>query len=413
MARMSEIRALEKLRCLPDGVRPVVLTTIVAGLSLFFSVPVSAQVTLLHATACGAAIFPSVSCAVPATGAGNLLVVGWSASYGNTPTTLNITDNVGNSYTQAGNAWAVDTSAGQMVDIWYAKNSRSGATSITITPSATVNAAATIWEFTGADTAAPLDKTVALNTQPATTTPSGGVIATTSAGEAVVSVVVPGGSMLGLAPGNGFLSDSINFGVGWGHLLAGSVSSYSATWNTSAASYAASTVSFKASGIVGQGVPTANPLNACDLNADGVVNVQDVNSAVSMTLGQSSCSANVTGPGVCTVVTVQRVVNASLPGGACVVTSAAPPPIPLVSHAVGIGWTASPSANVAGYYVYRGTNAGGPYPVKLNATPLASLGYTDSAVSGGLTYYYVVTTVDTASNESTQSAPVSAVIPTS
>jgi hypothetical protein len=298
--------------------RGVVMIALIAGLCLF-SVPALAQISLVHATACGVATFPAAPCTIPATATGNLLVVAWSAAHGNTPTTISITDNVGNSYAQAGNARAVDAVAGQMVDIWYAKNSNSGATSVTITPSAGVTGAATIWEFSGADRTAPLDQTLVLNSQAATATPSSGSITTSSPGEAIVSVVVPAGSMVGLQAGNAFASDSINFGVGWAHLLTPSAGAYAAQWNTSAGSYAASTVSFKAAA----SGSALSALNACDLNADGVVNVLDVNRSVSMTLGQSSCTANITGSGVCTVVTVQRVVNASLPGGTCVVNSGA------------------------------------------------------------------------------------------
>jgi hypothetical protein len=56
---------------------------------------------------------------------------------------------------------------------------------------------------------------------------------------------------------------------------------------------------------------------ACDLNYDGVVTVLDVQLAVSMSLGVTPCTANINGPGVCAVTTVQRVVNAAL-GGACI-----------------------------------------------------------------------------------------------
>jgi hypothetical protein len=55
--------------------------------------------------------------------------------------------------------------------------------------------------------------------------------------------------------------------------------------------------------------------NACDLNSDGVVNSTDVNLAVQMALGQIVCTANINGAGVCNVVTVQRVINATLGQG--------------------------------------------------------------------------------------------------
>jgi hypothetical protein len=57
--------------------------------------------------------------------------------------------------------------------------------------------------------------------------------------------------------------------------------------------------------------------SACDLNFDGVVSVLDAQLAVNMSLGTTPCTANINGPGVCEVTTIQRVVNAAL-GGPCV-----------------------------------------------------------------------------------------------
>ena len=57
--------------------------------------------------------------------------------------------------------------------------------------------------------------------------------------------------------------------------------------------------------------------SACDLNFDGVISVLDAQLAVEMNLGTTPCTANINGPGVCAVTTIQRVINAAL-GGACV-----------------------------------------------------------------------------------------------
>ena len=129
------------------------------------------QLTLVHVTNCGPQTFPGTACAIPATGSGNLIVVGFQgdSSNGSGVTVGTITDNVGNSYAEAGAARAIDAAEGDMVDIWYAKNSQAGATSITITPSAIVSgSAAVIWEFSGADLTSPLDQVAVLNSQPAT-----------------------------------------------------------------------------------------------------------------------------------------------------------------------------------------------------------------------------------------------------
>src|SRR5262245_49152830 len=97
------------------------LITVAAG-CLLLSAPAWGQISLVHATSCGSGAYPATVCTVPATAAGNLIVVAWSSSFGTTPTISGMTDNVGNTYVEAGPARAVDTSAKQMVDIWYAKN---------------------------------------------------------------------------------------------------------------------------------------------------------------------------------------------------------------------------------------------------------------------------------------------------
>ena len=81
-----------------------------------------------------------------------------------------------------------------------------------------------------------------------------------------------------------------------------------------------------------------------------------------------------------------------------------------VQHSVDVNWTASTST-VAGYNVYRGTVSGGPYS-KINSTLIAGLTYTDSTVSSGATYYYVVTAVAADGTESSFSNQVQAIIPT-
>jgi hypothetical protein len=76
---------------------------------------------------------------------------------------------------------------------------------------------------------------------------------------------------------------------------------------------------------------------------------------------------------------------------------------------VGLSWTAS-SSTVTGYNVYRGTTSGGPYS-KANSSPDASTSYSDTSVQAGLTYYYVVTAVNSQGTESSYSNQVTAVVP--
>ena len=140
--------------------------------------------------------------------------------------------------------------------------------------------------------------------------------------------------------------------------------------------------------------------NPCDLNNDGAVNVADVQLSINMAIGSLRCTANIIGVGVCGVVVVQRVINAAL-GRTCVANS---------SHAASLNWMATTSTNVAGYNVYRGAKAGGPY-AKLNSSLVVGISYLDSAVLAGQTYYYVTTAVDGSNNESVYSNEAQAVVP--
>ena len=79
-------------------------------------------------------------------------------------------------------------------------------------------------------------------------------------------------------------------------------------------------------------------------------------------------------------------------------------------HSVALNWLPS-NSSIVGYNVYRGGKSGGPYSKLSNATD-ASTSYMDSAVQGGSTYYYVVTSVDGSGNESVFSNQVTASIPT-
>lgn len=74
---------------------------------------------------------------------------------------------------------------------------------------------------------------------------------------------------------------------------------------------------------------------------------------------------------------------------------------------VQLAWNPNTEPDLAGYNVYRSTVSGSEY-VKLNGILLTSPAYTDTSVSNGTTYYYVVTAVDTSTNESVSSVQVSA-----
>lgn len=81
-----------------------------------------------------------------------------------------------------------------------------------------------------------------------------------------------------------------------------------------------------------------------------------------------------------------------------------------VAHSVNLSWNASTSSGVVGYNVYRAGVSGGPY-AQLTSMDTNS-DYTDSAVSSGQTYFYVVTAVESTGAESAYSNQVQVLVPT-
>jgi hypothetical protein len=83
---------------------------------------------------------------------------------------------------------------------------------------------------------------------------------------------------------------------------------------------------------------------------------------------------------------------------------------PAVSHAVVLSWDPSAGSNITGYYVFRATTSGGPFTT-LNASPISTTTYTDTNVSVGQTYYYVVTAVNSSNTQSGYSNLASGTVP--
>jgi O-glycosyl hydrolase len=87
------------------------------------------------------------------------------------------------------------------------------------------------------------------------------------------------------------------------------------------------------------------------------------------------------------------------------------PPTNLTATAVSpseidLDWDDNSEPDLDGYNVYRGTKSGGPYSQV--ASDVSSSDYADGGLSPSTTYYYVVTAVDVADNESDDSNQASA-----
>jgi predicted small lipoprotein YifL len=65
-------------------------------------------------------------------------------------------------------------------------------------------------------------------------------------------------------------------------------------------------------------------------------------------------------------------------------------------------WNENREGDLAGYQVYRATKSGGAYE-QLTEKPINRTTYSDTSVKQGMTYYYTVTAVDKAGNESLRS----------
>ena len=100
-----------------------------------------------------------------------------------------------------------------------------------------------------------------------------------------------------------------------------------------------------------------------------------------------------------------------------------PPAVPVGVQAVYSGegqkpfidliWAPVTSADLAGYNLYRSEANGGEVTtmVKLNSELVKTPSYRDSAVNGGKTYVYSVSSVDVRGNESAKSEEASETVP--
>jgi hypothetical protein len=78
-------------------------------------------------------------------------------------------------------------------------------------------------------------------------------------------------------------------------------------------------------------------------------------------------------------------------------------------HSVSLSWTDS-NSGIAGYNVYRGNSAGGPF-TQINSGLDATPAYSDTSVAAGQTYYYVATAVNESGAESAYSNEVEGAVP--
>jgi len=83
--------------------------------------------------------------------------------------------------------------------------------------------------------------------------------------------------------------------------------------------------------------------------------------------------------------------------------------VPAPKPYVNMSWSPSNSA-VIGYNAYSSEQTGGPY-TEMNSAPVAATVYNDTAVQAGITYYFVVTAVNSNNVESVNSGEASVQVP--
>ncbi|MFA5239379.1 MAG: cellulase family glycosylhydrolase [Phycisphaerae bacterium] len=147
----------------------------------------------------------------------------------------------------------------------------------------------------------------------------------------------------------------------------------------------------------GAGYSLVNLLFVRDSNYIDTTVVSDTNyyyvvTAVDMSFNESDASAELP------VTTPPDTTPPSAPTGLTATTD---------DSMVSLDWNNNTEHDLSGYNVYRSITFGSGY-VKINPSLLTSSDYIDNSVFNNITYYYVVTAVDTSSNESDDSDEISA-----
>jgi hypothetical protein len=182
---------------------------------------------------------------IASTGTGNLLVVGLMFNGGTYVTS--VTDDAGNTYVSA-NAKAF--SGEESTEIWYAVNSKPGATVVTpVFANSTTHVEITVWEVSGLSNTT-TDVVGGASGDVTADNTTGPAVTTTKAGEFIVSILfVINTNVSGISSGNDFTNDFMTNGNGWAHITSNSSKAgmQQASWSTPSPQgvYCASTVAFR------------------------------------------------------------------------------------------------------------------------------------------------------------------------
>ena len=187
---------------------------------------------------------PISSLNISATGSGNLIAV--AVMFNGSTSVTSITDNAGNAYVSAG---ARSVKGSLSTEVWYAANSKSGAT--IVTPhfgSSPSHVEITEWEVSGLSSGSPDAVNTSSGNVTANNTP-GPAVTTSQAGDFVISALFANlASFTSITSGNAFTDDFTTNGNGWAHLTSNSAAAgaQQPSWYTASPTgvYCASTVAF-------------------------------------------------------------------------------------------------------------------------------------------------------------------------
>jgi hypothetical protein len=357
--------------------------------------------------------------------AGDLLLVAFDYKDGVTPSS--VTDSQGNAFTSVRSP--LTTPAGAVSSVYYAKNIKGGADTVTVTLSATSSYLEVyLSEYSGTNPTNPIDSEAGASGTAGAV--SSGAATTTVTGDIIYGFCVADWAC---TAGSGFTARSTLNSNLVEDMTAGSPGQYAAT-GTASNGWSMLMVALKPN----QAAPDGAPENASaavslsttsltfgnlpvDLTSTAqTISVTNTGSAALSITGigltgadptdfseATTCGASLAAGGNCTVVVLFTPLTSGNLSASLTVTDNAPGSPQSVSlsgggsHDVVLTWTASATPGVSGYYVYRGTASGKESTTPLNSTPIDGTLYADSNVTDGQTYYYKLTAVG--ANGATQS----------
>jgi hypothetical protein len=188
----------------------------------------------------------SLTLPLTATKTGSLIVLGIGRDR---RTITSISDNApggSNNYVRAGVGTQSDCAGNEIgAEIWYAKNVKSGTTSVTVSFSG--SAPAQIWglELSKMDLTAPLDESNSTNNGGLSTSLNAATVTPSVADSVVVSTGVCCSTITSLKSGSPFTGMPVLAGNSTAYLLANKLGTYGASWNTDNCVSASTTAAFK------------------------------------------------------------------------------------------------------------------------------------------------------------------------